>query len=604
MGEHGSVMPAARGTRQARTSVLRRGLRIVWRYSRAEPLTFTISVVGAALYAAAAVAATVVLGDVTNDVIVPAFSHGVSRSTVVGGAVALLAVGLLRALSITMRRYFGGITRYRTQASWRRRISDTYLDVPIDYHRSHPAGQLLAHTDNDVLAATEVLSPFPFTLGVIALIGFALISLALVDIWMMLLALFFFPALALLNRAYSRRVEGPAEQVQEQVGAVSRIVHESFDGALVVKTLGRRQEETDRLAVAADRLRATRVVVGRLRGSFEPVLQGLPTIGAIALLALGSYEISIGRIDTGGLVQGIALFSILAFPVQVVGYFLEEIPRSVVATARLDRVVATAASPRPEPGQGIELPEGPLDVVFDEVDFAYRAGHVVLDHLSLRVEAGEIVALVGSTGSGKTSLCELLVRLADPDRGSVRIGGIDLRQVDPASLAHDVALVFQETFLFADTLWENVVLGFDATNDQVRRSLGLARAEDFVGQLPMGVATVVGERGVTLSGGQRQRVALARALLRRPRLLILDDATSAVDPVVESQILDGLRADLHTTTLVVAQRVSTIALADRVVYLDGGRVEAQGTHAELLATVPGYARIVSAYETDEHGEVP
>ncbi len=590
-------MPADRGNRNAGASVFRRGLRIVWRYARREPLTFTLSVIGAALYAAAAVAATVVLGDVTNDVIEPAFTHGVSRSTVIGGALALLAVGLLRAFSITTRRYFAGITRFRTQARWRRQISDTYLDVPLAFHRSRPAGELLAHTDNDVLAATEVMSPFPFTLGVVALIVFALISLALVDIWMMLLALFFFPALVGLNHLYSKRVERPAEQVQERVGAVSRIVHESFDGALVVKTLGRLDEETERLAEAADRLRATRVVVGRLRGSFEPVLQGLPTIGAIALLALGSWEISVGRIDTGGLVQGIALFSILAFPVQVVGYFLEELPRSVVATNRLDRVVATPTAPRPATDRALALPPGPLAVELDDVTFGYEPDHPILDHLSLRVEPGEIVALVGSTGAGKTTLCELLVRLVDPVAGAVRIGGVDLRQADAASLTHDVALVFQETFLFADTLWENVVLGFDATNDDVRWALGVARAEGFVGELPVGVATVVGERGVTLSGGQRQRIALARALLRRPRLLILDDATSAVDPVVESQILEGLRRDLATTTLVVAQRVSTIELADRVAYLDAGRVVAQGSHAELLATVAPYARIVQAYET-------
>ena len=589
-------MPVAPGNRNTGASVFRRGLVIVWRYARREPRTFTLSVIGAAVYAAAAVGATVVLGRVTNDVIEPAFDHGVSASTVWWGAVALLLIGLLRAGSITTRRYFAGITRFRTQARWRRQISDTYLDVALAYHRSHPTGQLLAHTDNDVLAATEAMSPFPFTIGVLALIVFALISLALVDIWMMLLALFFFPALILLNQAYSKRVEGPAEQVQERVGVVSRIVHESFDGALVVKTLGRRAEETERLAVAADRLRATRVVVGRLRGSFEPVLQGLPTIGAILLLALGSWEISTGRIDTGGLVQGIALFSILAFPVQVVGYFLAELPRSVVATTRLDRVVAEPRAPSPEPGTAVVLPDGPLEVVFDDVSFGYEPDHPVLDHLSLRVAPGEVLALVGSTGAGKTTLCELLVRLADPDSGSVRIGGVDLRQADPTSLRGDVALVFQETFLFADTLWENVALGFDAANDDVRRALRLARAEGFVGDLPMGVATVVGERGVTLSGGQRQRVALARALLRRPRLLILDDATSAVDPMVESQILDGLRASLATTTLVVAQRVSTIELADRVAYLDAGRVVAEGSHADLLANVAAYARIVQAYE--------
>ena len=590
-------MPHDGGTQESGTSVFWRGVRIVWRYARREPRVFAISVVGATLYGIAAVASTVVLGRVTDQVIVPGFSHGVEARTVIGGALALFAIGVLRAGSITLRRYFGGLTRLRTQARWRRQITDIYLDVPLDYHRSHPTGQLLAHTDNDVLAATEVISPFPFTLGVIVLIVFALASLALVDIWMMVLALLLFPGLVLLNRAYTKRVERPATEVQEHVGTVSRIVHESFDGALVVKTLGRRAEEVDRVEVAADRLRTSRVQVGRLRGSFEPLLQAMPIIGSILLLGLGSWEISVGRINTGGLVQGIALFSILAFPVQVVGYFLEEIPRSVVATARLDRVAATAPSPGPPAGGGERLPDRPLDVVFDDVSFSYEADQTILDHLSVEIASGEIVALVGSTGAGKTTMCELLVRLIDPTTGSVRIGDVDLGRVDPPSLRHDVALVFQETFLFADTLWENVVLGFDASNDDVRWAMAVAQAERFVAELPMGVATVVGERGVTLSGGQRQRVALARALLRRPRLLILDDATSAVDPVVESQILDGLRRDLDTTTIVVAQRISTIELADRVVFLDGGRVAAQGAHRDLLASVPGYARIVRAYES-------
>ena len=630
------------------SALFRRGVRVVSRYVREEPRRFALAVTGASLYAAAAVGATVVLGRVTEQVILPAFGDGVTKGAVVAGSLALFAVGLLKAVSIVLRRYNGGLTAFRVQAHWRRRISDVYLDVPLDFHRSRPTGELLAHTDSDVLAATEVMSPVPFTIGVVALIFFAMVSLALVDLWLMLLALMLFPALALLNRLYTRRIERPAEQVQEEVGAVSRIVHESFDGALVVKTLGRSDQEIERLRVAAEQLRTTRIYVGRVRGTFEPVLQGMPAIGSIALLAFGSWEISLGRISTGDLVQGIALFSILSFPMQVVGFFLQELPRAVVTSARLDRVMAVPRAPVPEPAVARELPPGPLDVELDAVSFTYepapdpnwldsdrraaerlhadgldpdgfgsdgrdrdgldrdgldRDGRpadalpAILDGVTLRVAPREVVALVGSTGAGKTTLCELLVRLADPTGGVLRIGGVDLREADPTSLHRDVALVFQETFLFADTLWENVTLGQEVGNDQVRQALRVARAERFVSELPMGVATVVGERGVTLSGGQRQRVALARALLRQPRLLILDDATSAVDPVVESEILAGLRDELATTTLVVAQRVSTIELADRVVFLDGGTVAAEGPHAELLATVPAYERIVRAYET-------
>jgi ATP-binding cassette, subfamily B, bacterial len=590
-------MPRTGGRRNSSAGVFRRGLRVVFGYARQEPRTFAVSVLGASLYGDTAVAATVVLGRVTQNVILPAFDHGVDGGTVIGAAVALAAIGVIRAVSIVLRRYFAGTTRFRVQARWRRRITDVYLDAPLTYHQSHPTGQLLAHTDNDVLAATEVLSPFPFTLGVLALVVFALISLALVDIWMAVLSLLFFPILGLLNRAYTRRIERPAEQVQERVGRVSRIAHESIDGALVVKTLGRSRLEVDRLFGAADDLRLARVQVGRLRGSFDPVLQGLPTIGAIALLAFGSWEISVGRINTGDLVQAIALFSILAFPIEVVGFFLEELPRAVVAAARLDRVVAQPSAVAPAPEDAIALPDRPLDIEVDHVSFGYVTDELVLEDVSMRVEPGEVVALVGATGAGKTTLCELIAHLADPTGGVVRVGGIDLRQAVPRSLSAAVALVFQETFLFADTLWENITLGAAVTNDQVRGALTIARADRFVGEMPLGVATVVGERGVTLSGGQRQRIALARALLRQPRVLILDDATSAVDPVVESEILEGLRHELSTTTLVVAQRVSTIELADRVAFLDGRRIVGEGSHAQLLATIPAYTRIVQAYES-------
>jgi ABC-type multidrug transport system fused ATPase/permease subunit len=223
----------------------------------------------------------------------------------------------------------------------------------------------------------------------------------------------------------------------------------------------------------------------------------------------------------------------------------------------------------------------------------------VLDGLNLTIAAGSIVALVGVTGSGKSTLCELIPRLVDPDSGTVSIDGIDLRQFDPIAVRSEVALVFQETFLFADTVRENVTLGDPIDDIELERAASIAHALAFVRRLPNGWDTVVGERGITLSGGQRQRLALTRALLRGPRVLILDDATSAVDPVIESAILRDLRTSLETTTLVVAHRVSTIELADEVVFLDEGHIVATGSHPELLATNPDYARLVHVYVDQE-----
>ena len=356
-----------------------------------------------------------------------------------------------------------------------------------------------------------------------------------------------------------------------------RVAHESFDGALVVKTLGRAPQEIERMGQRADELKEARIRVGRIRGTFEPTIDAIPNIGIIVLLLIGSWQVSTGALDTGDLVQGVALFSLLAFPMRVVGFFLQEMPRAVVSIARIDRVVAQTRSP--EPTAGVSLPGGPLPVEFDHVSFSYEPGVEVLDDLTFTVAAGETVAIVGSTGSGKSTLCDLLVRLADPSTGTVRIGGVDTDEVAPTELRAAVAMVFQETFLFAESIRENIAMGEPHDDGEIRAAARIARAESFVDALPEGLDTIVGERGVTLSGGQRQRVALARALVRRPRVLVLDDATSAVDPFVEAEILGGLRETLDTTTVVVAHRVSTIELADRVLFVDRGRLVGQGTHS-------------------------
>ena len=241
------------------------------------------------------------------------------------------------------------------------------------------------------------------------------------------------------------------------------------------------------------------------------------------------------------------------------------------------------------------LPSGPLGISVDGVTFIYD-DDPVLDGVAFEVRPKESVAIVGPTGAGKSTLTQLLVRLDDPDYGAVRIGGVDLRHTDVEDLRRAAAIVFQESFLFAASVRQNISLDLDVDDERVRRAARLARADGFISRLPDGYDTVVGERGYTLSGGERQRVALARALLREPRVLILDDATSAVDPTIEAQILDGLRRELDTTLIVVAYRVSTISLADRVLFLDDGRIVATGSHAQLLEGEPAYAAMVRAYE--------
>ncbi|HEX4866659.1 MAG TPA: ABC transporter ATP-binding protein [Acidimicrobiales bacterium] len=593
-------MTAANVSPRVDRAILARGARLLYASARAQWQPFVGAVLGAAVYAVVTVGGTIVIGRVTDEVLAPSLAgsgtggDGVSRGTIALGAAAIVAASLLRMVGVVLRRYFGAMAQRRMQVHWFRAVTDRYLQVPLRWFDDQPSGELLAHADADAERATMAMQPLPFSLGVVVIILVAMVQLALVDPALMLIGLGLFPSLAALNHLYTRRVEGPASAAQARVGDVSAVAHESFEAALVVKTLGLHDREVQRLHRAADQLRQERLAVGRLRAAFEPGLDALPNLGTVVVLGVGAWRYSVGAVTVGELVQAMTLFGLLAFPFRIVGFLLEELPRAVVAHDRLTQVLAAPVRPTPQVARG--LPAGPAEVILDRVSFAYGS-EPVLTAVDARIAPGEVVALVGATGAGKTTLCALVAGLRHPTGGTVRIGGTPLEEIDPAVLHRAVAPVFQEAFLFADSVRENLTLGAEVPDSEVLAALDLARARTFVERLPGGLDEVIGERGVTLSGGQRQRLALARALLQHPQVLLLDDATSAVDARVERSILDGLRGSLRATTLVVAHRISTIALADRVLYVDRGTIAASGHHRELLA-VPGYRALVRAYEHD------
>ncbi len=578
--------------------MLRRGFRLIGRSFRAHPVPHAIAIFGAVLFAVSVVALSRVIAWVTDQLITPALDgDGVTDGRIALGFGLIMVTALIRGGGAIVRRYYLSMAESRTKGTWRSQIYSQYLRLPLSFHRSRPTGELIAHADNDLVVAGTVLRPLAFAVATVVLAVLAVISLTLVHWTFGIVAVVVLPLLLAINRVYSAKVSIPVAEVQQSVADATSVAHESFDGVMMVKTLGRTDAEISRMRVESDDLRTKRLRVGRLRAVFEPLLDLIPNVGVLVLLLLGARLVDGGEISVGDLVGAMSLFSVLGLPIRIVGFFLQSMPSSVVALDRIDRVldieppvvISSNAGGSAEP-----LPDGPLELRFDGVVFAHDE-HRVLGGVDLHIASGETVALVGSTGSGKTTLLELAAGLINPDAGTVSLGGVVYEVLDARERARRLGMVFQETFLFAQSIEENITMGDPVIDPgQAVDAAKASQAHGFIVETPEGYETVVGERGVTLSGGQRQRVALARALVRKPSLLLLDDATSAVDPSIEAAILQGL-GDQSMTVLMVAHRLSTIALADRVAYLEDGVIVRVGPHEHLLE-LEGYRTLVQAYE--------
>ncbi len=596
-----------------RPAALRRGLRVLGHAIRLEKRLFTIAVVGSALFSALTIASAYVSGEVIGKVAAPAIDRGrADLAAVLIAAAAILAVSLGKVVGLFARRIGAGAMQFQMQARYRTLVTRRYLELPLRWHHQHQTGTLLSNANADVEAAWGPLAPTPLAVGTAAMLIGAVLALFLTDWVLALVGVAILPALFVVNVVYSRAASPRVTRAQQLRAEVSAIAHESFDGALVVKTMGREDAEAARFGARSNELRDAMISVGRVRGLFDPVLDALPSLGTLAILFAGGYRLRAGAVSVADVVSAAFLFTVLAVPVRSIGYVLGELPRSVVGWDRVQRVLTATGDMTY--GDGERPARNKVALRFDGVRFAYPDAAPVLHDVSFTVPAGRTVALVGPTGSGKSTIAALAMRLMDPDAGTVSLDGVDVRCLRADALTRSASLVPQVPFLFDDTVHGNVALDRpEITDVDVARALRLASAEGFVAGLPEGTATTVGERGTSLSGGQRQRLTLARALAGQPRLLILDDATSAVDPRVESQILAALRAPAAdpdgdgvgqgSSILVVAYRRATIALADEVVYLEHGRVVARGTHTELLGTVPGYADLVTAYERDHDAEL-
>lgn len=576
--------------------VVREGTAHLVRLMRLRPAAVALAVLGSLTFVAGVLVTSMVVGGLTDRLLVPVLDGGAPVGPRLRDALlALAGVGVWRSAGITLRRTGAGWAQFGAVADLRRRLVRHQLGLSLRWYARQRVGDLLAVNDGHVRTATFVLGPLPFATGALLLSAGSIALVVMLDPVLGTVVGGIVLAAVLGELVAAWRTFAAFEVEQHRKARVARVAHESIDGAQTVAALGRRAHEVERFAAVAARQRDSEVLVGRRWSWFRATLEVVPSLLVVPVAVTGTVRVAAGALSVGDLVTATYLLSLLTFPLAMLGFLVWDTAESLTGWRRVAAVLD--ASDQLPAGQRSSQRAGPAAVAATGLGFGYGQDPV-LDDLSLRLRPGTTIGLVGATASGKSTVVALLARLWDPDRGQVEVDGTALADLRHEARTTDVALVGQEAFVFADTVRGNVLLGHQADDDAVWAALETAGVADVVAALPHGLETVIGERGATLSGGQRQRLALARALVRRPRVLLLDDATSAVDPSVEAGILRRLRAAASpSTTLVVATRPATVALCDEVLLLAGGAIAASGTHQELLAE-PAYATLMQAYERD------
>jgi ATP-binding cassette subfamily B protein len=511
----------------------------------------------------------------------------------------LVAAGVARFALAYVRRFFGGRVAADVQYDLRTALFRHVQRLDVASHDQLQTGQLVARAGTDVNALHHLLSLLPLVLGNVLLFLVALVVMVRLSPLLTLVVFAIVPLMAVATTQVRRTIFPASWDASQRAGVVAGIVDESVTGVRVVKGFGQERRELERLSTAAADLLGSRIRLVRLQARFAPTLQVIPVLAQVAVLGIGGWLAIRGRISLGTFLAFNVYVTQLVGPVRMAAFLVAFGQQARASIERLAEVLD--ANPQVTDGPAAADMGGATGALeIDDVTFGYVPSEPVLDHFSLRVEPGETVALVGTSGSGKSTVALLVPRFYDVHAGAVRIGGVDVRDVTLASLRARIGVVFEEPFLFSDTIRANIAYGRpEATDDEVEAAARAAEAHGFITSLPAGYATVIGEQGLTLSGGQRQRVALARALLTDPQVLILDDATSAVDSQVEQEILATLRRLLvGRTTVLVAHRRSTLRLADRIAVVDRGRVVALGTAEELEAGSPLYRALLSGPEGD------
>ena len=514
-----------------------------------------------------------------------------------GWAFLIACAGLVTGTFTALRRYVAFSQSRLTERRLREQLLERILGLHIGYHDRAQTGQLMSRASSDLNQIQAFVMMIPLTLSNVALITVVGVVLFVIDPILAVCALATVPFLNIAARRFSGRIHPAVRAVQQEQAQLAGVVEETVAGIRVIKGFGAEQVQLDKLEVEAEDIRRESLVAARVRARYLPFMELLPAAGIIAVLAVGGHRVLDGRLTIGELVTFNFYVQLLVWPLRTIGMTVAFGQRAAAALERIHDVLGvTPLVVDGDTESGVAADMGAGAVRFDAVTFGYEPDEPVLDGLDLEIEPGTSVALVGTTGSGKSTIARLLVRFYDPQQGSIELDGVDLRDRSVHEVRRSVGLVFEDTLLFHDTVAANIAFANpEAAADEIRRAAELAGAADFIDDLPDGYDTVLGERGFSLSGGQRQRIAIARAVVSDPSVLILDDATSAVDPTKEYEIRSAMRTVMEgRTTIVIAHRPGTIAMADRVVLVGDGHVLADGTHEELLATEDRYRSVLAA----------
>ncbi len=570
---------------------LRAGAGLIAREIRRQALPLGLAMTCAVIWTVARLAIPVLTGETIDRAIdVPG---GPKLDLLLALVLAVVAMAAVQGAAAAFRRYFAMSTSYRVETDLRGKLYNRVNRLSFDYYDRTATGQLMSRGSTDLHEIQLLVVLIPINTAFLMMGIGAFFLLVRVHVGLAVLAIGVYPIVTAITVRFFNKLFPATARVQQELGDLTNVVEENIAGARLVRSFGREQHEIERLGTVADQIYDDSMEVARLRTAYAPLFFLLPALGQLAILGYGGWLVTEGRVSIGEFVAFFQFLNMLVWPVQGLGEMVANAQRAATSAARLWNVLREEATVREAP-HAQSLPAGAGEVEFDDVWFSYEPNRPVLRELSMRVPAGTAIALVGPTGCGKSTVAQLLPRFYDVEAGTIKIDGVDVRDVKLQELRRSVGLVFEDTFLFSDTIGNNIAYGrLDATDAEIEEAAALAQAAEFIDKLPDGYETVVGEQGFSLSGGQRQRIAIARAVLTQPRVLILDDATSSVDARMEEDIRGALQRVMEgRTTIIISHRLATISLADKVVLLDEGRVADVGTHAELMLSSDRYREVL------------